>query len=119
VDKRIKQVQDARLDKIRPLDSLKKKWNDLFYPTIEKLQVVKDTLKTALSRYQTLHDAVGRAVEERRIWKAKVVNPDAVPRKYCVPDEAKLNDLARQTRGTLKVKGVEFFEDVIIATKGR
>ena len=47
----------------------------------------------------------------RTVWKAKIVNPAAVPREYCIPNEKLIDSIAKSTKGTLKVPGVEFYEE--------
>lgn len=47
----------------------------------------------------------------RTIWKARVVDPNKVPREYCIPNEKALNGLARATKGAVKVEGVEFYSE--------
>jgi hypothetical protein len=44
-------------------------------------------------------------------WTARIVNPDLVPREFCVPSQVKLNELARLMKGKAVCAGVEF-EDV-------
>lgn len=45
----------------------------------------------------------------REDWKAKVISINAVPREYLVVDESRLNALARATKGSLVIPGVEFY----------
>ena len=44
-------------------------------------------------------------------WTAVIVDPDLVPREYCVPSQAKLNEYARLAKGKALCAGVRF-EDV-------
>lgn len=55
----------------------------------------------------------GKAQALRTIWKARIMNSDAVPREFCVPDQAALNSYARATKGQAKVPGVEFYSERI------
>jgi hypothetical protein len=41
-------------------------------------------------------------------WKAVINNPAAVPREYCIPDQAALNKLAKANKGKDAPAGVEF-----------
>lgn len=54
----------------------------------------------------------------RKKWKARVVDPNAVPREYMTVNQALLDTLAVQTSGEAKVAGVEFYEDETLV-KGR
>ena len=44
-------------------------------------------------------------------WQARVVDPDAVPREHCSPDQSKLNKVAKLMKGRANVAGV-VFEDI-------
>jgi hypothetical protein len=57
-------------------------------------------------------------------WKARIANADLVPRMYCMPDEKVLNKLAKARvdeikAGTLKVPGVEFWNDSYLGSRAR
>lgn len=54
----------------------------------------------------------------RKTWKARVVDPFAVPRKFLVVDQRALDEFARATSGTIPVAGVEFFEQETLAIRG-
>ncbi len=49
-------------------------------------------------------------------WKARVVDENAVPREYLIPDILKLNRIATVTGGGLDIPGVEFYEETIVAS---
>ena len=51
------------------------------------------------------------------IWKFRVVNPDLVPREYLIIDEKKLNEIARTTKGTINIAGIEFYSEKSIRTR--
>ena len=44
-------------------------------------------------------------------WTATIVNPDLVPREFCIPSQAKLNEYARLMKGRAATPGVKY-EDV-------
>jgi len=44
-------------------------------------------------------------------WKAKIINASIVPREFCIPDESKLNKLAKAMSGSGAPIGVEFYND--------
>ena len=56
-------------------------------------------------------------VSMKKNWKARVINPMAVPREYLVIDEQKLNQVARATQGTLVISGVQFYSEDILASR--
>lgn len=47
----------------------------------------------------------------RKVWKAKILNIEKVPRTYMIPDMVRLNDLARKNKSKMSIPGVEFYED--------
>src|SRR3990167_9891225 len=53
----------------------------------------------------------------RTVWKARIVNPAIVPREYCMPNEKYISDLAKSTKGTLKILGVEFYEENVVSMR--
>jgi hypothetical protein len=48
---------------------------------------------------------------EVTLWHARVVNPSEVPREWCAPNQAGLDALAKATKGTVQVRGVEFWSE--------
>lgn len=57
-------------------------------------------------------------VSTREVWKFRVTDPAAVPREYLVVDEQKLGAMARSTKGTVTVPGVEFYSEEVMAARG-
>jgi hypothetical protein len=51
----------------------------------------------------------------RKAWKHRIIDETKVPREYLMIDESKLGAMARATKGTVKVDGVEFYADDVIA----
>lgn len=47
----------------------------------------------------------------RKIWKYRITDVNLLPREYMIADEVKLGQVARATKGTLKVSGVEFYSE--------
>jgi hypothetical protein len=46
----------------------------------------------------------------RKIWKYKVVDFKAIPLEYMLPNDSALLSLAKSTKGSIKIPGIEFFE---------
>ena len=44
-------------------------------------------------------------------WKARIIDPDLVPREYCVPDQVKINKVVKLMKGKTAIPGVTV-EDV-------
>lgn len=58
-------------------------------------------------------DTPKRTTVLRTVWKARIIDPNKVPREYCVPNEKAINALATATKGAIKVEGVEFYQERI------
>lgn len=58
-------------------------------------------------------DTPKRTTVLRTVWKARIIDPNKVPREYCVPNEKAINALASATKGAIKVEGVEFYQERI------
>jgi len=56
-----------------------------------------------------------RGISKKTIWRYKVIDIEKLPRGYMIPDDIKLGQIARATKGTVKVPGVEFYSEEIIA----
>lgn len=55
-------------------------------------------------------------VSTRTLWRFRVVNVDLVPRDLMIPDEKVLGEIARESKGTAEVPGVEFYSEKIKAS---
>lgn len=59
-----------------------------------------------------------KGLSTKKIWKMRVVNPTLLPKEYLMPNEKMLNEIARATKGSLNIPGVEFyFEESLSSTK--
>ncbi|HRZ15324.1 MAG TPA: hypothetical protein P5110_07445 [Candidatus Omnitrophota bacterium] len=47
----------------------------------------------------------------KKTWKAKIVNFAKLPDEYKLPNERLLGEVARNTRGTKEIPGVEYYEE--------
>jgi hypothetical protein len=47
----------------------------------------------------------------RSIWKFRIVDKNAVPREYMIPDEVKIGGVVRALKGDAKIPGVEIFQE--------
>jgi hypothetical protein len=74
-----------------------------------KLEQAEAVVAPTVSVAPTIERQAGEST--RTTWKARVLNPMIVPRKWLVVDEKKLNAYARETEGKETVPGVEFYPD--------
>ncbi len=62
-------------------------------------------------KYQEEYEKPKDGTYIRSTWKCRIVNPDAVPREYCKPDEEKIRKIGNATKGKITIPGVEWIED--------
>lgn len=55
----------------------------------------------------------------RESWSAVVIDPDKIPREYLVVNQTALDAVARATKGTINIPGVEFRKDFINSTRAQ
>ncbi len=55
----------------------------------------------------------------RKTWKARVTEIGQVPREFLVVNQQALDAFAKATKGSVKLPGVEFFEEQSLAIGGR
>ena len=54
----------------------------------------------------------------KKIWKHKVVNKELVPREYLIVNEKMLGQIARSSKGTIQIVGVQFYAEETLAIGG-
>lgn len=55
----------------------------------------------------------------RKIWKARVIDPDKVPKEWWIIDEKALDAFAKATKGNKEVPGVQFYSEDQLAISTR
>jgi hypothetical protein len=58
-------------------------------------------------------------VSMRKVWRAKVIDIDKVPREYMTVDQASLDAVAKATKGKIKIPGVEFVEEISATVRAK
>lgn len=58
-----------------------------------------ETARSALEVVNAANTDAGAGSSVRGVWKATIVDADAVPRAWCVPDEKRIAAMARATKG--------------------
>jgi hypothetical protein len=77
-----------------------------------------NTLSTLVTTAATDPKLAGTSVRE--VWTAVIVNPDLVPREWCIPDEKKIGALARATKVDVTptpIAGVNFVKKAQVSTR--
>lgn len=44
-------------------------------------------------------------------WKFRIIDVNKIPREYMLPDEVKIGQVARATKGSVKIEGVEIYPE--------
>jgi hypothetical protein len=82
----------------------------------EKIEEMK-AVQVDLKECQTAVIQKQEGQYKRSNWKAKIVNPDLVPKEFWKIDESMLDKVAKMTKGNQEIPGVEFWDDFTIVTK--
>ena len=48
------------------------------------------------------------------IWKFRIIDVNKIPREYMIPNEISLGQVARATKGAVKIEGIEFYSEEVI-----
>lgn len=83
--------------------------------TAESLRVQKDTVFAPEPIVKT-RTPPAPGITTKVIWKHRVISVDKVPRKYMIPNETILANLARATKGSLQIPGVKFYPEEQMAS---
>lgn len=146
VKARMKALEAQRVLITKPLNDGLRAVNDLFRQPREKFEDIEKVLKDAISDYlrrkqqkndQALQAAAvaptipqaqlalselrpveaPKGISTREVWKAEVVDPDAVPREFCSPDPKKIKAYLEGLRGEPSMPGVKFTKDSIVTAR--
>lgn len=58
-------------------------------------------------------------VSVKKVWKFRIVDEQKIPREYMIPNEKMIGEVARATKGTLAIPGVEIYSEDQIAAGTR
>lgn len=56
-------------------------------------------------------------INNRTIWKFRIVDANKIPRQYMIPNEKMLGEIARTLKGSLAIDGVDFYPENIMSSK--
>lgn len=85
----------------------------------EKAQELREKQADVFVPAPTLQSTVvkPKGIATKKIWKYRIVDEAAIPRKYLIPNEKMLGELARATRGVVEIAGVEFYAEDTLAAR--
>lgn len=58
-----------------------------------------------------------KGIATKTIWKFRIVDVNKIPRKYMIPNEKLLGEIARATKDLVKIEGVEFYSEDIMSSR--
>lgn len=56
-----------------------------------------------------------KGIHTRRVYKYRIIDANLIPDEFFMVDEAKLSELARSSKATAQVAGVEFYTEEVVA----
>ena len=107
-EERIRQIQRQEIERLAKLAAAAEALNDkekqeFFQARAATVQAVVPVVEKKVEKVAGLTMAVN--------WKFRIVDPNKIPREYLIPDEVKLGQIARATKGSVKIEGVEFYSE--------
>lgn len=55
-----------------------------------------------------------QGISMQKVWKFRVTNEALIPREYMTPDMVKIGGVARATKGSIQIPGVEIYSEDIV-----
>jgi hypothetical protein len=113
--RRLQAVADEQARKER--EKLEKEAAKLKTPELKEARLEAAAAVTApvIEIAQTAEKQKGEAT--KTTWKARVINAALVPREYCVPNEKELDAIAKATKGSKQIPGVEFYTEQTLSMR--
>lgn len=71
--------------------------------------VVESAVPTVVSKVQPIS-----GINKVEVWKFRIVDATKIPREYMMPNEVSLGQIARATKGSVKIEGIEFYSEETI-----
>lgn len=101
IDEAEKLIEDAKkLDK--QADKLETKAETLQ----EKSEVVLETAPVVVAETVKMFGSA-----KKQVWKYRIKDETKIPREYLIPNDKLLSDIAKSSKGTVKIEGIEFYPE--------
>ena len=111
---RLQAIEDARAARER--ERLEKRAETLKTPELKEAALAEaDSIIAPVVQIEEKTKSEG--VSTRKTWKARVTDISLVPRAYMVVNQQALDALAKATKGSVQLPGVDFYEDSTLAVK--
>jgi len=83
----------------------------------EKAEEIKQQAETIITPVLANDTVKVAGISKMKVWKYRIVDESLIPREYLIPNEKMLTQIAKSTKGALKIPGVEFYCEETIAAK--
>jgi hypothetical protein len=137
-------IEARRKEITAPLNQALKSANDLFRPVLSGLKDIEAAWNRKITGYlverrkeqerllaeaantediDEVHEALTLAAEAvpevavRDVWKFAIVDADAIPREFMIPDEAAIGKVVRALKEKTNIPGVAVFNEQIVPKK--
>lgn len=84
---------------------------------VEELQTKKEEIIPAFVPVIAPTISTPKTVSYKMKWTAKVIDEKIVPREYMTVNQSALDKVAQATKGSIKIAGVEFVSEKILASR--
>ena len=75
--------------------------------------VVKSAVPAVVSNVQPVS-----GITKVAVWKFRIVDANKIPRQYMIPNEVAIGQVARATKGSVQIEGVEIYSEETIRAAG-
>lgn len=76
---------------------------------LEKIQAQAESAGIEIEEITVAEPERPQGISYREDWKFEVTDIEALPKKYMIPDEKTLAEIARSTKGLVEIPGVKFY----------
>lgn len=123
---RIRQEQEAKLR--RDADEKARKERERLGARAEKAEASgkedkAEELREQAAQVQAVAPVLASTVDKpqgismKKNWKARIIDEKLIPRQFLCVDEKKLDQIAKATKGSMEVAGVEFYSEDVLASR--
>lgn len=111
---RKRQAEQAKLDekaRIEKEKALTKAEELRAQGKTEKAEVLEQKAETTIAPVAVTVIPKVEGLARKTLWKYRIKDINLIPREYMIPNEVMLGQVARATKGTLPIAGIEFYEE--------
>jgi hypothetical protein len=85
---------------------------------LEKAKFIESVVNsTEISPAVIAEQPTIKGISTRKVWKFNIVDASKLPFHFLIPNESVIRAFVEKTRGTVRVDGLEIYEDTVIASR--